>query len=84
MALLLTSTIARASCSLWRSQLGMQTWMLAVAATLGVINKDRDLNFSHSPLELEEYMEDYIQQFVPHNRIVYHRFDVYDLEEERL
>jgi hypothetical protein len=29
-------------------------------------------------------MEDYIQQFIPRNRVVHHWFDVYDLEEERL
>ena len=34
--------------------------------------------------ELQEYMEDYIQQYVLHHRVVYRWFDVYDLEEERL
>ena len=34
--------------------------------------------------ETQEYMEDYIAKFVPRNRIVYHWFDAYDLEEERL
>jgi len=29
-------------------------------------------------------MEDYIAKFVPRNRVVYHWFDAYDLEEERL
>jgi hypothetical protein len=29
-------------------------------------------------------MEDYIQEFVPRNRVVHHWYDVYDLEEERL
>ena len=47
-------------------------------------NKERDLHLSDLPLELQEYMEDYIQQFVPRNRVVHHWFDVYDLEEERL
>ena len=36
------------------------------------------------PLELQEYMEDYIQQFNPRNRVVHHWFDVCDLEEERI
>jgi len=39
---------------------------------------------SDLPLELQEFKEDYIQQVVPRNRVVYHWFDVYDLEEERL
>ena len=47
-------------------------------------NKERDLHLSDLPLELQEYMEDYIQQFIPRNRVVHHWFDVYDLEEERL
>ena len=47
-------------------------------------NKERDLRLSELPLELQEYMEDYIAKFIPRNRVVYHWFDVYDLEEERL
>jgi hypothetical protein len=47
-------------------------------------NKERDLRLSDLPGELQEYMEDYIAQFVPRNRVVYHWFDVYDLEEERM
>ena len=47
-------------------------------------NKERDLHLSDLPLELQEYMEDYIQQFIPRNRVVHYWFDVYDLEEERI
>ena len=47
-------------------------------------NKLRDLRLSDLPPELQEYLEDYIQQYVPRNRPVYHWFDVYDLEEERI
>jgi hypothetical protein len=47
-------------------------------------NKERDLRLSDLPPEIQEYMEDYIEQFIPRNRIVYHWFDAYDLEEERL
>jgi hypothetical protein len=47
-------------------------------------NKERDLRLSELPPELQEYMEDYIPKAVPRNRVVYHWFDVYDLEEERL
>jgi len=47
-------------------------------------NKERDLRLSDLPPETQEFMEDYIQKFVPRNRVVYHWFDVFDLEEERL
>ncbi len=47
-------------------------------------NQERDLHLRDLTPELQEYMEDYIQKFVPRNRVVYHWFDVYDLEEERL
>jgi hypothetical protein len=47
-------------------------------------NQQRDLRLSELPPQLQEYMEDYIQQFIPRNRPVYHWFDVYDLEEERI
>ena len=51
---------------------------------IGWNNKQRDLRLSDLSPELQEYMEDYIQKFVPRNRVVYHWFDVYDLEEERI
>jgi len=47
-------------------------------------NKERDVRLSELPLNLQEFMEDYIQQNVPRHRVVYHWFDVFDLEEERL
>ena len=47
-------------------------------------NKERDLRLSDLPASTQEYMEDYIAKFIPRNRVVYHWFDVYDLEEERL
>jgi hypothetical protein len=47
-------------------------------------NKERDLRLSDLPPQLQERMEDYIASFVPRHRVVYHWFDVYDLEEERL
>jgi hypothetical protein len=36
------------------------------------------------PDDVQEYMEDYIPQFVPRNRPVYVFFDVYDLEEQHI
>ena len=47
-------------------------------------NHERDLSLSDLPPELQEFMEDYIPQFVPRNRPVYRWFDVYDLEEGRI
>jgi len=47
-------------------------------------NQQRDLRLSDLSSEIQEYMEDYIQKFIPRNRVVYHWLDVYDLEEERL
>jgi hypothetical protein len=47
-------------------------------------NKERDLRLSDLPPELQEYMENYIQRYVPRNRVVYHWFDAYDLEEQRI
>lgn len=36
------------------------------------------------PDDVQEYMEDYVPQFIPRNRPVYVFFDVYDLEEQRI
>lgn len=47
-------------------------------------NTERDLSLSDLSPELQEYMEDYIKQYVPRHRVVYRWFDVYDLEEQRL
>lgn len=47
-------------------------------------NRLRGLRISEMPIELQEFLEDYIPQFVPKNRPVYCWFDVYDLEEERI
>jgi hypothetical protein len=47
-------------------------------------NKQRDLRLSDLSLETQEFMEDYIRKFLPRNRVVYHWFDVYDLEEGRI
>ncbi|MCI0745642.1 MAG: DUF5069 domain-containing protein [Verrucomicrobia subdivision 3 bacterium] len=47
-------------------------------------NQQRDLRLSDLSPETQEYMEDYIEKYIPRNRVVYHWFDVYDLEEERM
>jgi hypothetical protein len=47
-------------------------------------NQQRDTRLSDLPAETQEFMEDYIAQYVPKNRVVYHWFDVFDYEEHRL
>ena len=47
-------------------------------------NRQRDMRLSDLPVETQEFMEDYIAEYLPRNCPVYHWFDVYDLEEERL
>jgi adenosyl cobinamide kinase/adenosyl cobinamide phosphate guanylyltransferase len=47
-------------------------------------NRLRDQRLSDLSPELQEMMEEYIAASLPRNRVVYHWFDVYDLEEERL
>lgn len=47
-------------------------------------NQLRDVRLSDLPPEVQIFMEDYIAQYVPKGKIVYHWFDVYDYEEKRL
>jgi uncharacterized protein DUF5069 len=46
-------------------------------------NRMRDTRLSDMSLQAQQYLEDYIPQFVPNHRPVYVWFDVYDLEEKR-
>src|SRR5437879_10455719 len=59
-----------------------------IAAWIGEHAKKRPraeiIAWNNKERDLRQYMEDYIQQFIPRNRVVHHWFDVYDLEEERL
>ncbi len=36
------------------------------------------------PIELQEFLEDYIPENIPSNRVVNYWFDVYDIEEKRI
>ena len=47
-------------------------------------NKLRYTRPCDMPMELQEFLEGYIPQFVPKHRPVYVWFDVYDLEEKRM
>lgn len=47
-------------------------------------NKMRDQRISKMPMKLQEFLEDYIPQFIPEGKIVRVWFDVYDIEEQRI
>ena len=47
-------------------------------------NKLRCTRLCDMPINLQEFLEGYIPQFVPKNRPVHVWFDVYDLEEGRI
>ncbi len=46
-------------------------------------NQQRDRRLSDVPVELQVFMEGYVKQFVPRNKVVYTLFDIYDYEEQR-
>lgn len=47
-------------------------------------NQLRYTRICDMPIELQEFLEDYIPQFIPKNRVVNYWFDVYDIEEGRI
>ncbi|MFK5922255.1 MAG: DUF5069 domain-containing protein [Verrucomicrobiota bacterium] len=47
-------------------------------------NDLRDKRISEMPIELQEFLETYIPQFIPAGKMVYRWFDVYDIEEGRI
>lgn len=47
-------------------------------------NEKRCTRICEMPIELQEFLEDYIPENLPANKIVYYWFDVYDIEEERI
>ncbi len=52
-----------------------------------VIRWNNDLRYkriSEMPIELQEFLESYIPEFIPAGKIVYYWFDVYDIEEKRI
>ena len=46
-------------------------------------NDMRCKRVSEMPIELQEFLEGYIPEFIPAGKIVYYWFDVYDIEEGR-
>lgn len=54
---------------------------------LEIVKWNNDLRYkriSEMPDELQEFLEGYIDEFIPKEKIVYHWFDVYDIEEKRI
>lgn len=52
-----------------------------------IIQWNNDLRYKHiseMPIELQEFLENYIPECLPENKIVYYWFDVYDIEEGRI
>ncbi len=47
-------------------------------------NDFRYKRISEMPIELQEFLEGYIPEFIPAGKIVYYWFDVYDIEEGRI
>lgn len=47
-------------------------------------NDLRTKRISEMPIELQVFLEGYIAEFIPSEKIVYTWFDVYDIEEQRL
>jgi len=47
-------------------------------------NEKRCTRLCDMPIELQEFLEGYIPENLPANKIVYCWFDVYDIEEERI
>ena len=47
-------------------------------------NQMREKRLGDMPENVQEFMEGYIQEFLPAGRVVYRWFDVYDIEEKRI
>lgn len=66
------------------------TWVQETAKTHTqeeIVAWNNDLRYkriSEMPIELQVFLEGYIPQCLPANRVVYYWFDVYDIEEGRI
>ena len=52
-----------------------------------LVQWNNDLRYkriSEMPIHLQVFLEGYIAEFIPSNKIVYNWFDVYDVEEQRI
>jgi len=64
-------------------------WLAAAAGRekREIIQWNNDLRYkriSEMPIELQEFLEGYIPEVIPPERVVYTWFDVYDIEEGRI
>lgn len=53
----------------------------------GLVAWNNDLRYkriSEMPIELQIFLEGYIPEFIPADKVIYHWFDVYDIEEGRI
>ncbi|MEC5128896.1 DUF5069 domain-containing protein [Verrucomicrobiales bacterium BCK34] len=68
----------------------MAAWIeerTAHLAKIDIIKWNNDLRYkriSEMPDELQEFLEGYIPEFLPAEKVVYYWFDVYDIEEGRI
>lgn len=52
-----------------------------------IVAWNNDLRYkriNEMPMELQMFLEGYIADYIPADRVVYHWFDVYDIEEKRI
>ena len=47
-------------------------------------NSYRYKRISEMPINLQVYLEGYIADFIPADKVIYHWFDIYDIEEKRI
>ena len=47
-------------------------------------NSLRYKRISEMPEELQVFIEGYVEEFIPADKIIYHWFDIYDIEEGRI
>src|SRR5277367_3288459 len=47
-------------------------------------NRMRETRLGDMPDKIQEFLEDYVPEYLPKGRIVYRWFDIYDIEEKRL
>ncbi|WOO42304.1 DUF5069 domain-containing protein [Rubellicoccus peritrichatus] len=52
-----------------------------------IVKWNNDLRYkriNEMPVEIQVFLEGYIAEFIPQDRVIYHWFDVYDIEEGRI
>jgi len=86
----ITADAFRAQVATGASDEEMAAWIAAHATPREpseIIQWNNDLRYkriSEMPIELQEFLEGYIDEVIPPGRVVYYWFDVYDIEEGRI